>query len=52
MLNIPGHKRNGNQNQYKDSTSLLLEWLSSITQMITCFGEDVNGEKGTLIHCW
>jgi hypothetical protein len=32
----------------QDSTSLLLEWLSSRTQT-TKVGEDA-GEKGTLIH--
>jgi hypothetical protein len=43
MLNIPSQKGNANQN-HTDSTSLLLEWLSSRTQITTNVGEDV-GKK-------
>jgi hypothetical protein len=40
MLNIPGHKRNIYQNHI-DSTSLLLEWLSSRTQTTTHVGKNM-----------
>jgi hypothetical protein len=43
MLNITGHKENENQKPCSDSTSLLLEWLSSKTQR-TNVSENV-GEK-------
>jgi hypothetical protein len=44
MLNIPGHKKNANQNNTGDFTSLLLERLASRTQTTTNVGEDV-GKK-------
>ena len=47
MLNIT-NQENSNWNPQWDSTSYLLEWLSSEWQETTSVGE----KKGILVHCW
>jgi hypothetical protein len=38
-----------NKNKRKDSTSLLLEWISSKRQTITNAGEDVGKQKKVIL---
>ena len=44
ILKITNYQRNTNQN-HKESTSYLLEWLSSKRPQITNVGEDVENRK-------